>query len=121
LPHPSEDAIVREVTRDHGPRLRQELESAAPEIIVTLGNAALRVLRTLVDTVTGEEVPAHVSDKIEHYGRPIDVRLATGRRVIWLPLAHPAAPQKYQILHDQWMKAQPTTQCSDATINGSLH
>jgi hypothetical protein len=120
LPHPSEDAIVREAARDHELRLRHELESAAPEIIVTLGNAALRVLRTLVDAVAGAAVPAHLSDKIEHYGQPIEVRLASGRRVIWLPLAHPAAPQKYQILHDQWMKAQ-SIQGSGAAIYGSPH
>jgi hypothetical protein len=44
-PHPSEVAIATQSSRHHNDRLRRELSDAEPDIVVTLGNAALRVFR----------------------------------------------------------------------------
>ena len=43
--HPSEDTIAEQGVRLHRGRLLRELSQAAPDIVVTLGNAALRVIR----------------------------------------------------------------------------
>ena len=83
-PYPSEAAIVSASLRYHSERLLGELESATPEEIVTLGNAALRVMRSLGNAADGD-VPIRLSDRPEQYGRTFAAQLATGRRVSWLP------------------------------------
>ena len=59
-------------------RLRLELTAAAPDVIVTLGNAALRVLRKLLgdDTAPTKLTPAD-------YGTELSANL-NGRRLRWL-------------------------------------
>ena len=98
-PHPSEDRIVSYAVADHAQRLRSEVEQASPEIIVTLGNAALRVLKELFNTNISITKLSSVSAK---YGQSFEVRL-TGKIAKWYPLAHPAAPATYQVAHEKWM------------------
>jgi len=98
VPHPSEQQIVTESVGGHLGRLRRELVAARPSIIVTLGNAALRVLRALLDSPDG---PTKLSPGSE-YGTSHLVRIA-GRPLRWLPLAHPAAPKPYQVAHSSWL------------------
>ena len=93
-PHPSEQAIVDEARQSHMWRLRQELESCGPELVVTLGNAACRTLREL--TSVG---PSRLD--VTGYGQRHQVDVGGGA-VDWLPLAHPAAPRPYQRAHEQW-------------------
>jgi hypothetical protein len=95
-PHPDEEDIVREARADHLGRLRSELRSAKPELIVTLGNAALRVLRELVEA---DHAPARLN--VATYATRLPCRFE-GRAVAWLPLAHPAAPAVYQGAHARW-------------------
>ncbi len=95
-PHPDENDIVREARADHLDRLRSELRTAALELIVTLGNAALRVARYLVEV---EDAPARLSPN--GYGARLTSRFE-GRAVAWLPLAHPATPAVYQEAHARW-------------------
>lgn len=95
--HPSEDAIVDEALRLHRERLASERSACSPELIVTLGNAALRVARELVDG--GHEVPAKLS--IRGYGARYGVRV-DGHHARLLPLAHPASPRPYQEAHRRW-------------------
>jgi len=52
-PHPSEDEIVSEGIDHHLDRLHPELTAAAPDVVVTLGNAALRVLQRLLGDPAG--------------------------------------------------------------------
>lgn len=99
-PHPSEGAIVREARADHLPRLRSELTIASPHTVITLGNAALRVLRHLL----GSKTPA-TKLTIPGYGQPIEVN-QEGFVFTWLPLAHPAAPTPYQDAHSSWLRAR---------------
>jgi uracil-DNA glycosylase len=92
--HPSDDDVVRECRSWHEDRLRGELAACAPELVVSLGNAALGVMGKLLSAGP---------DRLEvvGYGTRLDVGL-DGRAVEWLPLAHPAAPRRYQEAHRAW-------------------
>jgi hypothetical protein len=95
--HPSEAAIIREAADQHVHRLRTELGMCKPELIVTLGNAALRTMRVLLETG-----PKRIA--VADYGAPI--RVPVGNRTIdWFPLAHPAAPPEYQLAHTRWAES----------------
>lgn len=98
-PHPSEEEIVRGALRDHRSRLERELDAASPETIVTLGNAALRVIREIV----GDDGPSTLT--VDGYGSERTVR-RNARTIRWLPLAHPAAPFRYQVAHAAWVTRQ---------------
>jgi hypothetical protein len=94
--HPSEEAIVREAWSWHKDRLRAELAVCEPELVVSLGNAALVVMGKLLSA--GPDRLA-----VEGYGQRLNGGL-NGRAVEWLPLAHPAAPQRYQEAHRDWVE-----------------
>jgi hypothetical protein len=95
--HPSENAIVAEAQAFHSERIRNELVAAGAQTVVTLGNAALRVFRGLLDAVAG---PTKLAAD-ETYGAGYVVALA-GMTARWFPLAHPAAPPMYQSAHATW-------------------
>jgi uracil-DNA glycosylase len=98
-PHPSEASIVEQGVRHHRDRLLRELAAAAPDVVVTLGNAALRVLRI----VTGaNHAPAKLRADSQ-YGAKLEL-VVEGRHIAWLPLAHPAAPRVYQDAHERWRR-----------------
>jgi len=100
-PHPTESEVVAEAL---GPvrlaELRAELSCAAPDTIVTLGNAALRVMREMVDGFGGADPGSGLT--VDGYGTPFVVTV-NGREVTWYPLCHPAAPKAYQDAHEAWM------------------
>ena len=100
--HPSEAEIVRLAKAEHLPRLRKELASAQPEVVVTLGNAALRVFSSIADL--GGHKLAKLSSG-ETYGDALRVKV-NGAPCVWVPLAHPAAPKVYQESHGKWVEAQ---------------
>jgi uracil-DNA glycosylase len=104
LPHPDENKIVSEALACHRDRLNNELASAHPELVVTLGNAALRVFKELA-----LEISPEASEKLSlwpgFYGRRFRVKLSSGRYADWIPLAHPAAPPRYQQAHYIWVKS----------------
>jgi len=93
--HPSETDIVREALELHADRLRSELSSCQPEVIVTLGNAAARVITALLG-----DGPRKL--KLDGYGARLHPTVE-GRMLEWIPLAHPAAPKQYQEAHKAWM------------------
>lgn len=95
--HPSEDSIVKHGVKLHRDRLLRELGDAAPDVVVTLGNAALRVLRTIAGA---SEAPLKLAAD-SGYGKEHCLRV-DGREIDWLPLAHPAAPRVYQDAHARW-------------------
>ncbi|WP_153825170.1 hypothetical protein [Polyangium spumosum] len=107
LPHPSENDIVREALRDHRDRLLAELRTARAEVIVTLGNAALRVFRELVPLATSEDPGSRLRPDPGHYGNARAVRIGN-MSAQWIPLAHPAAPLIFQRAHGRWMAARAT-------------
>ncbi len=63
---------------------------------MSLGNAALRVMGKLLSAG-----PDRL--EVDGYGTRLNGGL-DGRAVEWLPLAHPAAPQRYQEAHRAWMQ-----------------
>lgn len=93
--HPSESEIVTEALAGHRERLRDEITTCRPERIVTLGNAALRVVAALA----GHHTRKLTSDA--SYGGSLDITI-DGRQLRWTPLAHPAAPKVYQDAHERW-------------------
>ncbi len=97
--HPSEGDIVRVALADHAQRLTDAIVAAQPTIVVTLGNAALRVVRDLAD------VPADAPKKLEAvrgtYGRRVPIELE-GHAATWYPLAHPASPKPFRDQHGMW-------------------
>jgi hypothetical protein len=97
-PHPSESAIVSEALRSHRDRLVLELDRCRPELVVTLGNAACRVLRSLAGAG-----PRRLDRN--GYGERQKVTIA-GRATEWFPLAHPAAPKAFQEAHRVWKGQQ---------------
>jgi hypothetical protein len=80
-----EATVVREAKRCQLRRLSAELDAARPEVVITLGDAALRVLCLLVEIDSGDPGPAL---REESYGREAIVR-HSGGRARWLPLVHP--------------------------------
>lgn len=94
--HPSESEIVKAAEAELD-RLRAELRAAWPKRVVTLGNAALRVLRRLVDGLR-KKLSADAS-----YGTAVAVRFEDQKFEV-LALAHPAAPKPYQEAHARWVQ-----------------
>jgi len=100
--HLSENEIVREALQSDAGRLRSELRRASPRIVVTLGNAALRVMSELAVAGKG---PRCLSAEGEDYGVPLRGR--SGNLTFdWLPLAHPASPAPYQRAHTNWVASR---------------
>jgi hypothetical protein len=102
-PHPGESDIVKAALVHHRERLLHEQEVAQPEIVVTLGNAALRVLRELAVVEAKDDPGKALRPDAATYGRPRPVRLGS-RTAEWVPLAHPAAPAAYQQAHAGWVE-----------------
>lgn len=114
-PHPGETEIVQEALTHHTARLRAELGTARPELVVTLGNAALRVLGAIVD-IEGRSAPSKL--RVEEYGKEIGIRVA-GRSMRWLPLAHPAAPKRWQEVHEGWARGMQVAGPGVGSVVGS--
>jgi len=102
-PHPGEDDIVAEAAANQQQRLLSELNICEPELIVTLGNAALRVIRLFIVSADGQELPESLAPA--GYGNTYNVRIGQ-RACKWLPLAHPNAPGAYQDAHAAWIKSR---------------
>jgi hypothetical protein len=92
--HPDTRAIVRGAQID---RLRAELATVQTEILVTLGNAALEVMRTLL----GREGPTSLVPDAD-YGSRIETEL-DGRSVAWYALVHPGQQREdWRSAHAAW-------------------
>jgi hypothetical protein len=101
LRHPSEDEIFDEARELHLARLERELRAAAPQLVVTLGNAALRMFAKLVGRSEPEKL---VPDR--NYGTTIEVSVG-GKAASWLPLVHPGQRSKeWQAIHAKWIRAR---------------
>ena len=95
-----ENGIVTEAKHGHLDRLRAELSACAPARIVTLGNAALRVLNHVVNTPDG--LPKGISH--DGYGTPIEVTFED-RPIELLPLVHPRNGERHPVwskTHTEW-------------------
>jgi hypothetical protein len=99
LSHPEEADIVRLALEGHVPRLLDDVRRCAPERIITLGNAALRVVSHLAGNPA--DLPRWRQADAS-YGA-LHRAVVAGRVVELLPLAHPAAPSNYQTAHRAWL------------------
>jgi hypothetical protein len=95
--HPSEDQIVIEALRTQRARLVTQVEAAAPAWLITLGDAAARV----IGEISGWTGPGRIRET--EYGQPRDIRIV-GHDVRWFALCHPAAPKVYQLKHQEWLE-----------------
>jgi uracil-DNA glycosylase len=98
--HPGDRAIVSEALELHRDRLHEELRTAAPEVVITLGNAARRVFASVTDTPLDSRVLT-----VDGYGTAI--RTSTGAR--WFAVAHPGTLSKlesWRTAHEHWEHRQ---------------
>ena len=75
------------------------------KIVVTLGNAALRILRLLMENEPSQRLPRTLIADSSKYGKTFKVKLKNGKTMQWYPLAHPAAPSSYKRVHKEWISA----------------
>lgn len=97
----SESAIVREAREGHLERLRAELRRSGATKVVTLGNAALRVFKMLIEMPDGDGLR-----RLSHagYGSTVDSTFE-GRSIRWHPLVHPrngARHPDWRGTHARW-------------------
>lgn len=98
LNHPSENQIVKLALVDHHMRIAAELEEAKPKVVITLGNAALRVLGLVV----GRPEVQPLKHDNSYYGKPIHINFA-GHAIRWYPLCHPGQRDaRYLLAHSVW-------------------
>lgn len=101
-PHPDENQIVQLSLKNHASRIKNQLNIAKPDLIITLGNAALRVISSLI--TSGPEIPKSLSPNQELYGKKYYGIQIENTNFSLLPIAHPAAPPAYQDAHKSWME-----------------
>jgi hypothetical protein len=96
-----ESAIVEEARAGHLGRLTEELQDCEPSTVVTLGNAALRVMTDLLDDNRDPDLGAEL--KRAKYGQPVTARL-DGRPLTWIPLVHPRPGKQrpWKPVHETW-------------------
>lgn len=100
LSHPSEAQIVREALKCQSERLTEQIAAARPRVLVTLGNAASRVIASLGQTGKTGKIAA------EKYGEPSNADIA-GAQLTWIALVHPATPAVWQERHREWIAGTP--------------
>ena len=94
---PRDGAFVELAVTSHRARLLHELSVVVPEVVVTLGNPALRVLRAITEAKRGL-ARLHADAR---YGVPEP--LSIGRRsVSWVALTHHEAPGVFREAHERW-------------------
>jgi hypothetical protein len=102
--HPNETAIVKEALTARVKEIRAEIIACQPETIVTLGNSALRVLRTVVDSHDGAPISGL---ETRYFGSPATATI-DDRAMQWLPLAHSSSPKAQQDAHKHWVSRRET-------------
>jgi hypothetical protein len=95
-PHPSEREIAQEAISEHGARLARQVLAADPDVVVTLGNAAARVIAALGSR------PGQSVLRPDSYGEDRHVMLG-GRSFCWIALVHPATPREWADRHRAWI------------------
>jgi len=97
--HPSENRIVELACKEHLGRLTNELEISKAPLVITLGNAALRVFAKMV----GHQQVQKLTSDYSTYGKPIPI-VTSGREITWYPLCHPGLRNvSYLQAHKNWM------------------
>lgn len=95
-----ESALVQETVASHLDRLRTEIRDCQPRVVVTLGNAALRVASHILEL--DRTAPTALSR--ETYGSTLSAEF-DGRSLEWLPLVHPRSGERtppWPQIHASW-------------------
>ncbi len=95
--HPSEDEIVSLAEAEHD-RLRDQVAASGATTVVTLGNAAARVVAALSGHPDGRLEPGT-------YDVPRTASIG-GRSVTWHALVHPAVRAPWVERHDSWLTSR---------------
>jgi uracil-DNA glycosylase len=96
-PRPRDGDLVELAITTHRERLLRELSMTVPEIVVTLGNPALRVLRAITETKAG---PGKLHPDAR-YGVHQTIGWGT-RKAVWLALTHHEADRVFAEAHERW-------------------
>jgi hypothetical protein len=99
-PLPRGGAFVELAVTMHRERLLKELSVVVPELIVTLGGAADRVLREVVGNRGAGKLHPGASYGVE---RPLTVGT---RKTVWLPLSSPEPSPDYAEAHARWRQTR---------------
>jgi hypothetical protein len=103
-PRLSESELPREAAQRFGARLLEDLASANPSLVITLGREVWTTLRLLPQLRAQPPVTEFDGLKSEHYGA-VGSLWINARRVDWLPLVHPGLlgrPSEWETLHASW-------------------
>lgn len=101
---PSAPDLVRRALDEESARLKSELRESATELVITLGNEALGVIRGLADD--GSALPRRL--RTDSYGSRVPVKI-DGRRYEVLPLKHPGQRgATWKSAHDEWVRGRKT-------------
>ncbi|MDP2272664.1 MAG: hypothetical protein Q8N23_01485 [Archangium sp.] len=101
LRHLDEDEIAQLTYDKHQKRILGELRTAAPKLVVTLGNAALRVFARLAQIPEPELLKPN-----KDYGTEVTVTVGD-QQLQWLPLVHPGQRSKeWLAAHTKWIRAR---------------
>jgi uracil-DNA glycosylase len=95
-PHPGESHIVQEALSTQTGRLTNQLSSAQPKILVTLGNAASRIVTALAGLTGSGKLTT------DAYATPQEVKIG-GTSCTWIAAVHPATPAVWQSRHAAWL------------------
>jgi uracil-DNA glycosylase len=101
-PRPRDGGLVALAVEAHRERLLHELSVVVPELVITLGNVALRVLRAITEA-KGGLAKLHPDAR---YG--VEQPLVLGKRqVVWLPLTLHETPPLFAEAHALWRQNRP--------------
>lgn len=96
--HPLEADVVSEALKHHRLRLTRQITATSPEIIVTVGQAASRVVAGLAGMSDAEG-----RLRLDDYGRERYVSIG-GTIHRWHALVHPSTPKRWRERHLEWVQ-----------------
>ena len=96
--HPSEGAIVSQARANHD-RLRRQLAASHAGTLITLGNAAARVVAEL-----GGQRGGQLAHDTYEQARSVHI---DGRAYVWHALVHPAVRPPWTDTHQAWRDTRP--------------
>ena len=93
-------ALVELAVEVHRERLLHELSVVVPDVVVTLGNAALRVLRGITEATGGGKLHHDARYGVE---QPLVIR---NRKAVWLALTHHEGAPIFAEAHARWLQSR---------------
>jgi hypothetical protein len=95
--HPPENQIVTQARENHE-RLRRQLTASGATTLITLGNAAARVVAEM-----GKQPGGQLDARTYHDERSVTI---DGRPYVWHALVHPAVRPPWTETHRSWRESR---------------